>query len=188
VKPTPSYPTLTFTSHDVRVKPNGRIEAAGELTLTYVERPVTLDATEAYSGPVYSDLVIVHTLTHPVTFELNVPAASLASSKRQLDVSASTAFSTEDFPGVREVLIDSDWPLLAQDEDCQAPSDPNEGYQGTLCTGTAVTAPVSTEMPSTVAEDYHGPDPASVPAGHKILIALDLHLLSDTQNAQHAGN
>jgi polyisoprenoid-binding protein YceI len=171
-----SYPTLTFRSHDIRIAANGTLEAAGELTVTYVELPVTLNPNEGYSGPVYSEPV-VHTITRPVTFVLDESAADLASASEPLELWASASVSTEDFPGVEDVLIDANWPPVAQNKNCETLSDANEGYQGVVCNGIALTAPKSHEVTTTVSEeDYPGLDTARAPEGDKIFITLDLQL------------
>jgi len=172
-----AYPNFAFRSHDVRFTPSGKLIAAGELSVTSVDRAVTFDANEGYSGPVDSDVAFTTTITRPVTFVFDAPAASLAAEKDPQVVAARSVLTTEDFPGVRDLVIESNWPLVAIDQNCEPTSDANEGYQAPECTGTAVSAPKSHEVPSTVsAEDDPTLDTVLAPGGNKILIALDLHL------------
>lgn len=180
----PYYPTITFSSHDIRTTTNGTLEAFGELTVDWIELPATLDPNEGYSGPVYSEPV-VHTITRPVTFVLDESAADLASASESLQLWASASVSTEDFPGIEEVLVQANWPPVSQDKNCKTLSDPNEGYQAVVCNGIALTAPKPHELASTVSEeDYPGPDTVRAPEGDKIFITLDLQLTVDNQTAQ----
>lgn len=180
----PSYPAITFRSHDIRAAANGTLEAAGQLTVTWIELPATLDPNEGYSGPANSEPV-VHTITRPVTFVLDESAADLAAASEPLQLWASASISTEDFPGVEDILIEANWPPIGQDKNCETLSDPNDSYQGVVCNGIALTAPKSHELASTVSEeDYPGPDTVRAPEGDKIFITLDLQLTVDNQSAQ----
>jgi hypothetical protein len=171
-----AYPKFAFHSHDVRLTASGKLIASGELTLTFIDRPVTLDANEGYSGPVYSE-PIVTSITRPVTFVFSAPAATLNSANGPQNVSATAVLATEDFPGVRELVLDTNWPIVAFDRNCEDPSDANEAYQASICIGTALTPRKSHEVPSTVSAEDNAPlDSISAPAGNKILIALDLRL------------
>lgn len=182
--PAANYPRFSFRSRDIRVKPDGTIEAAGELTLTYLEPSVTLDPNEAYSGPVDAEFV-VRMITRPVTFVLDATAANLESGAVELDASASTVISSEDFPGVRDLVLHTNWPPVTVDENCQAPPDADEAYPGVVCTGSALSAPLSHDVPSTVsAEDEPILDTVTAPEGSQILITLNLHLSKETYNAQ----
>src|SRR5216684_1739406 len=58
---------LTFRSKRVLRMGDGKLEVIGDLTLTRVERSVTLTPSEAYTGPVYGDPVI-HTETREISF------------------------------------------------------------------------------------------------------------------------
>ena len=49
---------LTFHSKRILRMRNGKLQVIGDLTLTRVERSVTLTPSEAYAGPVYGDPVI----------------------------------------------------------------------------------------------------------------------------------
>ena len=58
---------LTFRSKRILRIGDGKLEVIGDLTLTRVERSVTLTPSEAYAGPVYGDSVI-HTETREISF------------------------------------------------------------------------------------------------------------------------
>ena len=176
---------LSFASRSVEKKADGRLEVTGDLTFTRVEHIQVLDANEGYSGPVNS-MAIVHTEVRPVTFAFEGSGADLPSANGTHDLVGHTTVSTEDFPGLREALLETNWLPVALDEDCQAPSEANEGYQAPACTGTAVAPPSLRGVPSTVGEDYPGTNTVHAPDGDKIFISLDLHLVKGTQAQQPA--
>jgi hypothetical protein len=49
---------MTFKSEGILTAGNEKFKVIGELTLTCVQRSVTMDASEAYAGPVYGDPTI----------------------------------------------------------------------------------------------------------------------------------
>jgi len=79
---------MTFRSERIVTAGNDKFKVIGDLTLTRVKRSVTMDASEAYAGPVYGDPV-VRTETREVTFLLK---------KEALDLSGLARVNHEDFP------------------------------------------------------------------------------------------
>ena len=128
---------MTFKSERIVTAGNDKFKVIGELTLTRVERSVTMDANEAYAGPVYGDPV-VRTETREVTFLLT---------KDALDLSVSAHVNHEDFPELLSAIQDTNWPNVVQNERCQMPSTIGEDYHGPTCTGTVAVAVMPAGLP-----------------------------------------
>ena len=134
---------LTFKSKRILRTPGGELEVVGDLTLTRVERSATIDPSEAYAGPVYSDPVM-RTETREATFVFpsvgvalaaDSMTAAAAESKQALQVSASARIGYEDFPDLFSALTETNWPLAVEYGNCQLPSTTSEDYSGLQCTG-----------------------------------------------------
>lgn len=167
--PDPSDHTL-FTFKSTRVMPttDGKLKVTGDLTLTRVERSVTMDGNEAYSGPVYGEPVI-HTEIREITFLLKQDAQDLTGSARVVH---------EDFPEVVSAIQATNWPTVVKDEKCQMPSTIGDDYHGAVCTGTVIAAIHNSNCQvqnSPGGEGYTGPV-CTPPAGNQTTIALDLKL------------
>ena len=139
---------LTFKSKHIRTTADGGLDVVGNLTLTRVERSATIDPSEAYAGPVYSDPV-VRTETREATFVIPGVNAALAprsltpaaaENKDALQVSASARIGYEDFPDLFSALTETNWPLVVENGNCQIPSTISEDYSGALCTGPSIAA------------------------------------------------
>jgi polyisoprenoid-binding protein YceI len=139
---------LTFRSKHILRTQGGGLEVTGDLTLTRVERSATIEPSEAYSGPVYSDPV-VRTETREATFVIAsvdaplVPGSSTptaAENRGALRVSASAQVGYEDFPELFSALTETNWPLAVEYGSCQIPSTISEDYSGALCTGPSTVA------------------------------------------------
>jgi hypothetical protein len=176
---------LTFHSKQIRRIGDGKFEVTGELTVTRVERSVTLTPSEAYAGPVYGDPVI-HTETREIRFLF--PSLSTATSSAQLtsvamrtkgslDLSGSATVGHEDFPELLNAIQDTNWTTIVRDERCHMPSTIGDDYHGATCTGTVVaaTSADNCRMPGTVGDDYSGPI-CTPPAGDQTTIVLDLKM------------
>jgi len=177
---------LTFRSERVLRMADAKLEIIGDLTLTRVERSVTLTPSEAYAGPVYGDPVI-HTETREIRFRLPSLSAALSSGHltsvalqktEALDLSGSARVVHEDFPELLNVIQGTNWPAVVQNERCQMPSTVGEDYHGATCTGTVVAATRedNCRMPATVGDDYSGPI-CTPPSGNQTTIVLDLKML-----------
>jgi len=139
---------LTFKSKHIVRTAGGELEVVGDLTLTRVERSATIDPSEAYAGPAYSDPVI-HSETREATFVIPSVDGALAprsltpaavENKEALQVSASAHMSYEDFPELFSALTETNWPLAVEYGNCQTPSTISEDYSGALCTGPSIAA------------------------------------------------
>lgn len=193
---------LTFRSKRILRMKDGKLQVIGDLTVTRVERSVTLTPSEAYAGPVYGDPVI-HTQTREVSFLFANLSAGLSSGPLTpaaiqemgpLEVSASARVSHEDFPELLTAIRATNWPAVVKDEHCRTQTTiGGEGYEGPACTGTviAVTHQDNCQITTSVGgEGYTGPVCAP-PAGNETTIALDLKLLhtnSEPATATLSGN
>jgi len=183
----PRSTVIHFRSKEVKLTGDGNIEVTGDLTLTNLERPVTITYNEAYSGPVYGEPE-VHSATREVTFVFGNAAAATAKAgaARKLKLVASTGIATEDFPGLFEAVTDANWPVVVQDKECHEPAIIGEDYHGISCTGTPVLITSRPPVSLTVGEDYPAPDPAASTAHNNVKIALNLELTRDTSTAASA--
>ncbi len=176
---------LTFKSKRILNTMDGRLEILGDLTLTRVERSISIIPSDAYAGPVYGDPVI-HTETHEATFLFPNPSSHVSpgpltatlQTNSSLELLGSTRINYESFPQLLSAIKDTNWPAIVKDEQCQMPSTIGEDYSGARCTGTVVAAVnnANCQMPATVGEDYSGPI-CTPPAGDETTIVLDLKLL-----------
>lgn len=183
---------LTFHSKRILRVGNGQLQVIGDLTLTRVERSVTL--MKVYAGPVYGDPVI-HTETREVSFLFPNLSAALSSDplrpanlqeKSELDLSGSAYIGYEDFPALRSAIQATDWPAVVRDKQCQMPSTVGDDYHGPTCTGTMIAAAKedNCHMPTVVGgEGYSGPI-CTPPSGNQTTIVLDLKMLRPTSSQE----
>lgn len=172
------YSQISFKSKRSEMTADGKTAVVGDLSLTRVERSVTMDANEGYYGAQYGEPV-AHTDTQEVT--LVFPAAELtAAHSGTLQLSAATNISRERFPQLLAALARRDGQtMLVQDETCtMAPSTVGEDYSGAICTGKVITTATNSMAPATpaVGEGYYGFEPAAIPDGSQATIAFDLQL------------
>jgi hypothetical protein len=134
--PEPANQTLVcFHSKRVVRTPDGRLQATGELAVTRVDRNVEAEPTEAYSGPVYGP-PIIHRVSHEATFVFDLQDANGSGQKESsLQASGSTSMFREDFPQLVKTVVNTYWPTVVQEQNCQYP-DASEAYSGAQCTGT----------------------------------------------------
>lgn len=182
----PDYSVISFKSKRSAITGDGKLVVVGDLSVSSVERSVTLDSNEAYRGPVYGEPA-VHTDTREVT--LVFPSPSLTAAQNgPIQLSASTTVGREDFPQLLAALAPGNWPTtLVNDEKCTMPSTIGEDYSGQICTGTVIATVTNNEVMIGTAggEDYRGFEPAVVPNDNIGTIALNLKLtqLSPTPTA-----
>jgi polyisoprenoid-binding protein YceI len=166
---------LTFKSTHIWRTTDGKLEVMGNLTLTQVERSVTLTPGEGYAGPLYGDPVI-QAETREIIFLFPTLRA-----QSELDISGSAAgIGRENFPELFTAIKTTNWPSVVKDETCAMPPTAGEDYSGAQCTGTVIaeTRNNNCQMPAMVGEDYSGAL-CSPPAGDQMTIVLDLKLLPD---------
>lgn len=171
--PQPSYAELSFTSKRSATTSDGKVVVTGDLSVTRVERSVTIEPNEAYHGPDYGEPV-VQTTTEEVRLVISDPRwpATGSNTKR---LSGSSSFSREAFPQLMDALTRADWPtILVNGEKCHVPSTIGEDYSGATCSGTVI-ATLNNSMVSTGSgEAYYGFQPAVTPDRERGTIALDL--------------
>ena len=117
------YNEISFQSKRSEMTSDGKLVVVGDLSLTRVERSVTMDGNEGYYGAQLGEPVS-HTDTQEVT--LVFPAADLtAAHGGTLQLSAATNISRERFPQLLAVLGRQDGhKVVVQDENCTMPSSP----------------------------------------------------------------
>jgi polyisoprenoid-binding protein YceI len=122
---------VCFHSKQVVRTPDGRLQATGELAVTRVDRNVDATSSEAYAGPVYGP-PMVHRVSREETIVFD-----LGNGQKDGGIlaSSSTKMAREDFPQLVKTVVNTYWPPLVQEENCQVP-DANEAYSGSKCTGT----------------------------------------------------
>ena len=183
----PNHTLVCFHSKGVQQTADGRLQTAGNLVLTRVDRNVELTPNEAYAGHVYGP-PMVHRLVRQATFVFDTPAAHGGGGEFQ--TSGSTNVIREDFPQLLKAVTATYWPPVVQDENCRYPSGAGEAYGGSQCTGTLVEAPAAPEAPHAEnAEDYPGPSNFNSIVGQHLTIAVHMRLTPSGTGAQtKAGN
>jgi polyisoprenoid-binding protein YceI len=154
----PNYTVISFKCGRVVPLDANTFRVTGKLTTTYVEREVSYDPTEGYSGPTYGPSVTV-SRTQEATFQFR-RASSLGASQGTEWV-ASATIPGEDFPDLLNAVSSTDWPVFVADEHCTMPSNAGqEDYSGSTCTGervdVAARKDLSCDTPSMVGEDFSG--------------------------------
>lgn len=172
-----NYASMSFSSRRCAMFADGMLVATGDLTVTRVERSVTMDANEAYAGPQYGDPV-AHTDTRQITLVLSGPRRG-ASNDGTLRLSGASTVVREDFPQLLDAITIDAWPSqVINDAKCTGPSTIGEDYHGADCTGTVV-AGLHNAVVATGAsggEGYYGFVPVVTPDRDKATIAFDLTL------------
>ena len=168
------YANMSFTSKQSVMTRDGKFIVTGDLSVTRIERSVTMEPNEAYAGPEYSDPT-AHTDTREITLVFSDP--QYAGDNGTMHFLGTSTVSREDFPQMLDALTFDDWPtILVNDEKCEAPSTVGEDYSGIKCTGTVIASVSNREVPTGVGEDYHGFQPAVTPDRQQATIAIDLKL------------
>jgi hypothetical protein len=178
----PDYTVIRFKSTHVVPVNEETFRVTGDLTLSYVERSVTADPSEAYSGPLYGPPVH-HSVTQEAVFEFHKvsPAGTQKATDNKAEWLASSTTIGEDFPQLLNVVSTTNWPTLVADERCVVPS-VGQDFSGPSCTGETVEriarADVRCEVPS-IGEDYSGEictATSPVQVTNEVQMQLDLHL------------
>jgi hypothetical protein len=176
------YAKMSFTSKGSLMTSDGKLIVTGDLSVTRIERSVTAEPNEAYSGPQYGD-PMAHTDTRQITLAFDDPRGFLAH-HGTMPLAGTTSAIREDFPQLLDALTFDDWPnVLVNDKKCETPPTIGEDYSGMECIGTEVAEVSITEVPTGVGESYYGFQPAVTPDHNHATITLDLRL---TQTAATA--
>jgi hypothetical protein len=109
-----------------------------------------------------------------------VPDYSAAASthpKSAIALSASTQIGYENFPGLFSAVPKTNWPAVVANQQCQMPSSVGEDYRGPQCTGSVIAATdnKNCHMPSNLGEGYAGAL-CTPPAGNVTTIVVQLNL------------
>lgn len=171
---------LCFHSKQVTRTADGNLQATGELKLARVDRNVQVDPNEAYSGPVYGP-PIVHTVSRQATIVFELPANNTKGPQiGELRMTGSTEMTREMFPQLLMAVVNTYWPPLVQDANCQPPTNVGrEDYRGGQCTGKILQAPALPQGPYAGGrEDYPGPGDYNAVTGNELSIVLHMHLLA----------
>lgn len=190
-----NHTLVCFHSKIVIRRPDGRLQATGNLTLTRIDRNVEATATEAYAGPVYGPPVM-HRVSREATFVFDPlgpdgNGQKAGSADGEIVASGSTSLVREDFPQLVRTVIGTYWPPVVQDENCQAPAVPDEGYHGSKCTGSFLKTPALPEAPhASNGEDYPGPSNFNEVVGNHLTILVHMRLTpkSSGERAALGGN
>ena len=184
-----NHTLVCFHSKHVVRTPDGRLQATGELAVTRVDRNVQADPTEAYAGPVYGP-PIIHRVSREATFVFDVNDANASGQKEgSLQASGSTSMFQEDFPQLVKTVVNTYWPTVVQEQDCQNP-DASEAYSGARCTGTYLSTAGLPEAPHDGGGEGVGVQQNfSAIVGNHLTVLVQLRLVPNgSEEAAVAGN
>jgi hypothetical protein len=171
------YASMSFSARRSAIRADGKLTVTGDLSVTRAERSVTMEPNEAYAGPQYGEPV-ARTTTRQITLTFSDPR-QVPSQTGAMHFSGWSTVIREDFPDLLDAIALDDWPSqLINDERCESPSTIGEDYHGPDCTGTVIASVSNVEVPrgNPGAEDFSGFEPIVSPDRNKATIALDLKL------------
>jgi len=171
------YASMSFSSKRSAMTADGKLIVTGDLSVTRVERSVTMDPNEAYAGQQYGD-PMAHTDTRQIALVFSDPRR-LASQSGVMRFSGTSTVVREDFPSLLDAITTDVWPSeLINDEKCENPSTIGEDYHGPDCTGTVIASVSNAVVPigNAGVADFSGFEPVVTPDRNKATIALDLKL------------
>jgi len=183
-----NHTLVCFHSTSVVRTPDGKLKAAGNLTLTRVDRNVDAAPGEAYAGPVYGP-PMVHRVSQEATFILDLSDQAAKGEKtRGVYASTSAKVFREDFPQLTRAMVSTAWPTLIQDQTCEA-SAPGEAYSGQKCTGTYLTPRLPVSPNAGLGEDYSGLQDPNAVTGERVAFQIQMHLTAQgSKETTGAGN
>jgi polyisoprenoid-binding protein YceI len=188
IAPIARYAVMSFQATSARVRKDGRLELAGDLTVTHVTREVVLGAwNRGYSGSTtYSDPV-TKTVTRPVKFVVTSPHAEFIGSylNEQKEIVAAATIDARDFPELPGMVLGSDWPIVTEDENCPEPVGDagRRDYGGVTCTGKAIAVVDQSSSYHSFSRDYAGVPRPAAPVDGPVTIVLHLKLVPPTLQA-----
>jgi len=182
------YAVMSFHTTATRLRRDGRLELTGDLTVTHVTRDVIMGAWNwGYSGyTTYSDPVI-KTATRQVKFVVTTPHAEFLPDYLQEDkeITATATIDARDFPELPNDILDSNWPVVAQDEDCPPPIvGPRRDYNGVTCSGRGIGVVNPTGTAHSFSLDYSGMRHPVAPVDGPVTIVLHLRLVPAARTAK----
>jgi len=167
---------LCFHSKQVVRTSDGKLQVTGELKLTRVDRNVQADPNEAYAGPVYGP-PMTHTVSRPATFVFDIKPSDAKVPQGGARMAGSTSMTREGFPQLLKAVVNTYWPPLVQDANCQPLGTVSEDYRGAQCTGTVLQPPALPQGPYAGGrEDYPGPSDYNAVSGNQLTILIHMHL------------
>jgi len=183
-----NHTMLCFHSKNVSRTSDGRLQATGDLILVRVDRNVEVPApSEAYAGPVYGP-PIINRVSHQVTLVFDPPSEANGQKDGAIEASASTKVFREDFPQLVKAVLNTYWPPLVQNENCEVPA-ASEAYSGAKCTGTLLRGPSLPEDPAMhVGEDYPGPQNFNAQVGQRLNLVVHMRLTPGAGQPMAGGN
>jgi len=94
-------------------------------------------------------------------------------------MTGTTQMTREMFPQLAKAAVNTYWPPLVQDANCQPAANPGgEDYRGGMCNGKVLQPPPLPQGPySGAREDYPGPGDYNAVSGNDLNVALHIHLL-----------
>jgi polyisoprenoid-binding protein YceI len=181
-----NHTLVCFHSKKIIRTPDGSLQATGELAVTRVDRNVEMTPNETYAGPVYGP-PMVHRVSRDATFIFDMPASDGTKQKEGLiKASGSTSMFREDFPQLVTAVVNTYWPPLVQDENCQQP-EASEAYSGSQCTGTYLSAPGLPEAPHAAnSEDIGTRQNFNSLVGNHLTLLVHLRLAARASGEQAA--
>jgi len=172
------YTAMTFRSSGARIRNDGRLEITGELAVVHVTRERILPAwNSANDAPTYTDPKTLRS-AKTVTFVLATPRVEFLAEylQKHSDLVFSATVEAAAFPDLPSIVLDSDWPTVAEDEHCE-PASPYvspRDYSGWTCAGKAITTTPAYLPWQTTSVDYSGLRKYDAPADGPVTILLHL--------------
>ena len=115
------YASMSFSSKRSAIRADGKLTVTGDLSVTRVERSVTMEPNEAYAGPQYGEPV-ARTTTRQITFIFSDPR-QVPSQTGAMHFSGRSTVIREVFPDLLDAIALDDWrSQLINDERCENPS------------------------------------------------------------------
>jgi hypothetical protein len=169
---------MTVRSAGARVRQDGQPEFPGEMTVAHVTReedpPVWNDANDSpsYTEPEASRA------TRKVTFVLATPRAEFLAPclQNHSELVLSATIDSSAVPELPGIVLDSDWPTVAEDEHCQ-PVNPwinVRDFNGWDCTEEAISVTPRFQPAQTTGQDHSGLRRYSAPIQGLVTILLHL--------------
>jgi polyisoprenoid-binding protein YceI len=172
-----AYTILTFKSKHAQLLDGGKLQLIGDLTVTHLERPITLTYSEDYDGPKYGTPVVRSTTREAsFLFDLNDAAPAQGQDLRVKAVTATSILNGEDFPGLLNAVMNTNWPAMVENEESETPATVGEDFSGASVSGNYVAKQSSQPASQSIGEDYPGPDAFIGPAPNQVAIQTRLVL------------
>jgi polyisoprenoid-binding protein YceI len=182
-----NHTLVCFHSKGATRTADGHLQTTGNLILTRVDRNVEASPSEAYAGPVYGPPEI-HRVSHEATFVFDFPADGQKDG--EIVATAKTGMFREDYPQLVRAVVNTYWPLVFQNENCQGPTNVGEDYHGAKCTGMLLQAPALPEEPHAAnGEDLGAASGFNTIVGNHLDILVHFRLMpGNSSETPGAGN